>query len=49
MPMNQIELEQIIIETVSNAMKDLKKQMVGDQKLINETISKFQQIFTEKS
>ena len=49
LPMNNIELDQFVMETESVALKDLKKELVGDQKLIDEIINQFKQVFNEKS
>lgn len=49
MPANISEVEKLLQDAERTAIRDLKKELVGDQSLMQELIAQFQQIISQKS
>jgi len=49
MPNHVGEIEKLIMDAERTAIRDLQRELVGDASLIQEIVSQFQQVISQKS
>ena len=49
MPCNIVEMEKLVQDAERTAIRDLRRELVGDESLAQEIITQFEQIIRQKS